>query len=90
MGVHETYELHVGQDVFTLRVEDGLMQLERGSTDAPVDVVCEADFDTLMALGVQRLTAADAVRSKRMKIRERSPAVDRMHEIFLGPVPAPV
>ena len=84
-GVRETYELRVGEDVFTLIVDDGDLRLVRGPVDDP-DVVCETDFDTLMDLGLQRLRAPEAVKAKRMTTRGPRDAVERMHEIFLGPV----
>lgn len=59
-GVYETYEMHVGDEVFHMVVADGTLQARSGEATDP-DFVFRSDLATFMAIGAGQLTAMDAV-----------------------------
>lgn len=80
-GVRETYEFRVGEDVFHVRVEDGLSEPEYGPAWEP-DLVVETDPDTFLSLVSGRIEAADAVGSGKLWIKGDPDALARASEIF--------
>ena len=49
LGIAETYELTLGNDVFHVVVDDGSLEVGSGPASEP-DLVLEADVDTMLAL----------------------------------------
>jgi putative sterol carrier protein len=66
-GVSATYELRCGDDVTTMRVDDGTVAAARGAAGEP-DLVMETDPATMFELLDRRLTAADALAEGRVSI----------------------
>jgi DNA-binding HxlR family transcriptional regulator/putative sterol carrier protein len=66
-GVDATYELRLGDDVTTMRVEDGTFAVALRPAETP-DLVVEADPTTFFELVSRSLTVADALASGRMRI----------------------
>ena len=81
VGVRETYELRIGNQVFEVRVENGRVMTKEGRPSAP-DVVIAMDVTTLQALRRQGLTAAAALASNRVRIDGDVKAFERFARIF--------
>jgi DNA-binding HxlR family transcriptional regulator/putative sterol carrier protein len=85
-GVRETYEFHIGDDVFHIAVEDGAMQARQGPA-ARADLVVSTDVETFMAIGARQLGPMEAVATGRAQV-EGSPEVAlRCVEILGLPTP---
>jgi hypothetical protein len=79
--VRETYEFRVGEDVFHVRVDDGVSEPEYGSAWEP-DLILETDPDTFLALVSGRIEASDAIEAGRLDIEGDAEALARAGEIF--------
>jgi len=66
-GLTETYVLKIGEDVFTARIVDGVLEPSLGA--APdADLVVETDAETFFLLCAGQLEPKDAVKSGRARI----------------------
>jgi DNA-binding HxlR family transcriptional regulator len=65
-GVTATYVLRVGDEVATMRVDDGRVVAERGA--AVADLVLDTDVATLFELVARTLSAEDALAEGRVRI----------------------
>jgi DNA-binding HxlR family transcriptional regulator len=83
-GVHETYEVRIDTEVFHLRVDDGRLEVERGSARQP-DLVMSCDTDTRVAMGSPSFTPADALATGRLKIEGSPGATTNFARIFRPP-----
>jgi DNA-binding HxlR family transcriptional regulator/putative sterol carrier protein len=83
--VRETYEFRVGEDVFHLRVDDGVSEPEYGPAFEP-DLVVRTDPDTFLSLVSGRLEPADAVEAGRLDVEGDPEALARVTEIFGVPM----
>jgi DNA-binding HxlR family transcriptional regulator/putative sterol carrier protein len=84
-GVTRAYRLQVGDEVFTVRIDDGELEVFQG--EAPgVDVSMSADSDTVLALVSGELSAEDAIDQGRIAV-DRGDVVDAL--AFLGMVRLP-
>ena len=84
-GVYETYEMHVGDEVFHMVVADGTLQAGTGPADAP-DFVFSSDLATFMAIGAGQLSAMDAVMKGLADVKGEVEAALRCPAIFgFGP-----
>lgn len=63
-GLRATYEFHVGEEVFHIRVDDSEILARSGSAPA-ADVVIHCDLNTFMALALRQISPADALREGR-------------------------
>jgi putative sterol carrier protein len=79
--VRETYEFRVGEDVFYVRVDDGVSEPEYGPAWEP-DLVLRTDSDTFLALVSGRTDASDAIEAGRLDIEGDAEALARVGEIF--------
>jgi DNA-binding HxlR family transcriptional regulator/putative sterol carrier protein len=79
--VRETYEFRVGEDVFHVRVDDGVSEPEYGPAWEP-DLVLRTDSDTFLALVSGRTDASDAIEAGRLDIEGDAEALARAGEIF--------
>ncbi len=69
-GLTETYVLKIGEDVFTARIVDGVLEPSCGA--APdADLVVETDPETFFLLCAGQLEPKDAVKSGRVRHRGR-------------------
>jgi len=66
-GLTETYELHIGNQVFQVGVKDARCTLTEGRTSAP-DVVVTLEMQTLPLLLSQSLAVTDALAEGLLKI----------------------
>lgn len=76
-GVVATYELRVGDEVTTMRVDDGTVSAARGPADEP-DLVLETDPATIFELLDRRVTAADALAEGRVSIEGEPGELERL------------
>ena len=79
--VRETYEFRVGEDVFHVRVDDGVSEPEYGPAWEP-DLVLRTDSDTFLALVSGRIETSDAIEAGRLDIEGDAEALARAGEIF--------
>ncbi len=85
--VRETYEFRVGEDVFHVRVDDGVSEPEYGPAWEP-DIVVATDPDTFLSLVSGRIELADAVEAGKLDIEGDTEALARVGEIFGPPTGA--
>ena len=85
--VRETYEFHVGEDVFHVRVDDGVSEPEYGPAFEP-DLVLRTDGDTFLSLVSGRLEATDAIEAGKLRVEGDPKALARVSDIFDPPVGA--
>jgi DNA-binding HxlR family transcriptional regulator/putative sterol carrier protein len=88
IGVHATYELRLGDDVTTMRIDDGSVAACAGPAEEP-DLVLEADPATIFELVARTLTPADALGSGRARIEGTPEELERLVEMLsFEPQPA--
>jgi DNA-binding HxlR family transcriptional regulator/putative sterol carrier protein len=85
--MRETYEFRVGEDVFHVRVDDGVSEPEYGPAFEP-DLVVRTDPDTFLSLVSGRLEPSDAIEAGRLDVEGDPEALARVAEIFGPPVGA--
>jgi DNA-binding HxlR family transcriptional regulator/putative sterol carrier protein len=81
LGVHETYELHAGDEVFHMVVADGVLQTGPGPADGP-DFVMICDVATFMAIGAGQLSPMDALMNGQADMKGEVDAAMRCLAIF--------
>jgi len=81
--VRETYEFRVGEDVFHVRVDEGVSGPEYGPAWEP-DLIVTTDPETFLSLVSGRIEPADAVEAGKLDIEGDAEALGRVGEI-LGP-----
>jgi DNA-binding HxlR family transcriptional regulator/putative sterol carrier protein len=79
--VRETYEFRVGEDVFHVRVDDGVSEPEYGPGWEP-DLILKTDPDTFLELVSGRIEASDAIEAGRLDVEGDAEALARAGEIF--------
>ena len=80
-GVHETYELHVGGEVFHMVVSDGTLQAGPGPAGDP-DFVMVCNVATFMAIGAGQLKPMDALMNGQADMKGEIDAAMRCLAIF--------
>jgi DNA-binding HxlR family transcriptional regulator len=88
-GLHASYELRFGEDVFRARIDDDRIEITRGSADHP-DAIIESDPGTLAALIYDGRDLAEAIHSADLTVRGDRTAVERFLTLFSLPKPATV
>jgi DNA-binding HxlR family transcriptional regulator/putative sterol carrier protein len=83
-----TYELRFGEDVFRAVVEEGRLEVVRGSVDRP-DAIIQANSNTLAGLVYGGGSLAEAIRSGEIRIEGDGVAVERFLDLFPLPEKAP-
>ncbi|CAN5718897.1 winged helix-turn-helix transcriptional regulator [soil metagenome] len=86
-GLSATYELRFDDDVFRAVVEDGRLDVVRGSVDQP-DAIIETDSNTLAGSVYGPVALAEAIRSGAIRIEGDESAVERFLTLFPLPEPA--
>ncbi len=86
-GLSATYELRFGDDVFRAVVEEGNLDVIRGSADKP-DAIIETDSNTLAGSVYGPVALAEAGRSGAIRIEGDESAVERFLTLFPLPEPA--
>jgi DNA-binding HxlR family transcriptional regulator len=80
-GLTETYVLKVGEDVFTARIVDGVLEPSLGA--APdADLVVETDPETFFLLCAGQLEPKDAVKSRRARIEGDRAVFERCFRVL--------
>jgi DNA-binding HxlR family transcriptional regulator len=80
-GLTETYVIRVGDDAFTVRLEEGHMRAEVGAAPAP-DLDLETDMDAFFALVFGDLEAGEAIASGRLRARGEPDTLARCLTVF--------
>lgn len=84
LGVRETYEFRLDDEVFHTVIDDGSMEMHPGHADAP-DLVVTADARTFIEIGFGFLDPARALAEGRTEIEGDPAAARRALEIFGTP-----
>jgi len=89
-GVHETYEVHVGDEVVVhARVDDGTVEVGEGPAEAP-DLVVTASLETLLAMTRGETTPTRERKAGRLVCQGSARVFERFWKIFDGAgLPAP-
>lgn len=87
-GLRRTYRLRVDDAVFTVRVDDGKLDVTQGETAEP-DVAIGFDSATLLALSAGQLGVDEAVAGERVEV-ERGDVAEIRRFAGLWRLPAPV
>jgi putative sterol carrier protein len=80
-GVRETYECHIGDEVFHFRVENGSAEVAQGSAPSP-NLIIRADFKSLHAVVSRQVYPTEAIDSGRVEIQGDPAALLRCIDIF--------
>ncbi len=80
-GLTETFELHIGDHVFEVRIDQGRCSTREGQATNP-DVVMVMDVETLNALLLEGLSPKKALAGGRVELRGDPSALDRFVEVF--------
>jgi DNA-binding HxlR family transcriptional regulator len=83
----ETYELHVGDNVFEVGVRDGHCTTHESTASDP-DAVIELDAETLNALLMEGMPPQDAIDSGRVQLTGDPRSLDRFVRLFAISQPA--
>ena len=86
-GIEATYELRLGEEVFTAWVADGRFEVARGNAERP-EAAIEAESGMLAALIYEGGSLDDALRSGVVKVDGDKEAVERFLTLFRLPEPA--
>ena len=84
----ETYELHVGGNVFEVRISNGHCTTRESAASDP-DAVIKLDAGTLNALLMEGLLPRDAIASGRVRLTGDPGSLDRFVRLFAIRQPAP-
>lgn len=80
-GVRDVYEFHFGGDVFTVRVDDGRLDIAPGRASR-ADVRIETDLPTFAAMVRGRLTGLAAAAAGRLRVSGDATAAQRLMQIL--------
>jgi DNA-binding HxlR family transcriptional regulator len=81
-GLTATHVLRIGDDVFTVRLEDGCMHAEVGPTEG-ADLDVAMDMDTFFALASGDLAPRTALRKRQVRLAAGEPkALERFFTVF--------
>jgi DNA-binding HxlR family transcriptional regulator len=83
VGMHETYEMLVDDEPYTITADDGTVTVERGpATDPAVRITL--DLDTVMQIGIGTLSVAEARQAGRTKLEGEPAALKRYRSLLPG------
>ena len=80
-GLTETYVIRVGDDVFTVRLDDGRMRAELGAAEDP-DLDVAMDMDTFYGLASGQLDPDEALAQDRLRIDGELDALARCFSVL--------
>jgi len=80
-GLTETYVLKIGEDVFTARIVDGVLEPSLGAA-ADADLVVETDAETFFLLCAGELEPKDAVKSGRARVEGERALLERCFRVL--------
>lgn len=81
-GVHEIYEVHLGDTTFWVKVADGEVTVRPGGAPEPPDLTIRTDLDTFMAVGFGTMSPEEAVASGRSVVTGDLATARRMLDIL--------
>src|SRR2546422_4468337 len=84
IGIRETYELRLDDEVFTVRVDDGALEVTQGPA-AGASAVLTSDGETWMAIASQSLSPQQALMNGRLKFEGDPMAMMRFRQMFPPP-----
>jgi DNA-binding HxlR family transcriptional regulator len=80
-GLTETYVLRVGDDVFTVRLEDGRMRTDVGAAD-DADLEASLDMATFFGLASGQLEPREALRADCVRIEGKPEMLERCFRVL--------
>ena len=80
-GLTETYVLKIGEDVFTARIVDGVLEPSCGAA-ADADLVVETDAETFFQLCAGELSPKDAAKSGRARVQGDRDLLERCFRVL--------
>jgi putative sterol carrier protein len=83
-GLQETYEFHIDEEAFHLRVKDGEVEALQGPAVDP-DLVVRGSTQAFLALVAGQLESAEALESGVIQIEGEQETLTRCLEIFALP-----
>lgn len=86
IGIQETYELRVDEEIFHLTVDNGDINAIQGPSNNP-DLVLSTDGETLFSIATFQLNMEDAIGDGRVIIDGDQEALERMITYFQMPEP---
>jgi DNA-binding HxlR family transcriptional regulator len=86
VGLHETYELRIDGEPYTITADDGQVHVERGPAKDPV-VRVTTSLDTALRLATQQLSMAEARRDGRTTVEGDKAAAERYTRLLRGFLP---
>lgn len=86
-GLSEAYELGLGDQVFSLRVADGRLQVSRGEHPGGAAARIDTDTTTLAAVLWHGRPFGDAIDSGALRVTGDPAAARRLPGLFAAPVP---
>jgi SCP-2 sterol transfer family len=81
-GVHEAYQFRVGDEVFHVVADDGVVRTRSGPSPTPPAVSASCDFGTFLGLVSGRLSASRALKDGRVEIEGPAPALTRATRVL--------
>jgi DNA-binding HxlR family transcriptional regulator/putative sterol carrier protein len=80
-GLTETYAFKVGEDAFTARIENGVLDATVGVAE-DADLVLETDMETFFGLATGQLSLREAVKSGRSSVQGNRDVQDRCFKVL--------
>jgi DNA-binding HxlR family transcriptional regulator len=88
-GLNETYEFHIDEETFHIRVDDGTVEGRAGGVDSP-NLTVTMDTTTLRALFDRKLTAVEAISGGRVTLEGPSDVLQHALAILAPGAAEPV
>jgi DNA-binding HxlR family transcriptional regulator len=82
VGLHESYEFHVGEEHFHIAVDDGQAMARSGASPREPVVLADCDVRTFAELAMGQLSPSRALRSRRVRIDGRPAALTRAFKVL--------
>ncbi len=80
-SVDDTYEFRVGEEVVSVKVRNGRLDVRQGTTDSP-DVILTTDARTFVALGREELSPLEAIEAGKLSVEGDPAAAERCAAVF--------
>lgn len=82
IGVRETYEFWIDDQVLHFRIDDGTVEAKQGPSPRPADLVVKTDLQTFVDVGLGRLDPMEALSDGRTVVEGDSDAMWRAINIL--------
>jgi DNA-binding HxlR family transcriptional regulator len=77
----DVYELRVGDEIITVTIKGGNIDVRQGSSESP-DLVIETDQETFAMLGLRRMSLAEALESGKLSFEGDPTVAERCAAVF--------